>query len=65
MHITKVYIDPSKCVGCGACIIRCPVNAISMMTDWISSVNQEKCITCDRCVQICHRDAPIHIHLPE
>lgn len=54
----KAYIDREKCVGCGACIVNCPVEAITMLPGWVSMVQNEKCIGCGRCVEICHKNAP-------
>lgn len=55
----KAYIDSKKCVGCGACIISCPTQAIVMLSGWISIVQAEKCIGCGKCVEICHKNAPV------
>lgn len=45
-------IDPEACVGCGTCINRCQVHAISE-SDGVSIVNQERCIGCGLCVTGC------------
>lgn len=55
----KAYINPKKCIGCGACIIECPTQAIVMLPRWISEVQAMKCIGCGHCVEICHKKAPI------
>lgn len=55
----KAYIDSEKCVGCGACIINCPAQAIVMLSGWSSTVQAEKCIGCGKCVEICHKNAPV------
>jgi electron transport complex protein RnfB len=48
-------IDPEKCVGCGTCIERCQMHAISSEDD-ISVVNRAKCIGCGLCVTGCEHD---------
>lgn len=48
-------IDPDKCLGCGTCIERCQVHAISEQ-DGVSVVNQERCIGCGLCVTGCPND---------
>jgi Na+-translocating ferredoxin:NAD+ oxidoreductase subunit B len=46
-------IDPSVCVGCGTCVQRCQMHAISANEDGISIVNRVKCIGCGLCVTGC------------
>jgi len=45
-------IDPGKCIGCGTCISRCQMHAISAQ-DEISVVNRDKCIGCGLCASGC------------
>jgi electron transport complex protein RnfB len=45
-------IDPDECLGCGTCIERCHVGAISDQGG-VSVVNREKCIGCGLCVTGC------------
>ena len=53
-----VVIDSKKCVGCGACISACPVQAINMETGWHCFISDDKCIGCGRCISLCHKQAP-------
>ena len=49
--------DSSKCVGCGICALRCPSNAIAMVTDSngfsYPLLNQQLCIDCGTCRSVC------------
>lgn len=45
-------IDSQDCLGCGTCITRCQVHAISDK-DGVSVVDREKCIGCGLCVTGC------------
>jgi len=47
-----VAIEKSKCIGCGACVVECPVEALDLV-DGLVVVNPEKCIDCGKCVGIC------------
>ena len=45
-------INPDECLGCGTCIERCQVHAISDR-DGVSVVGRERCIGCGLCVTGC------------
>ena len=49
--------DKSNCTGCGACLNRCPCDAISMQADsegfLYPIVNDQICIDCGQCVDVC------------
>jgi electron transport complex protein RnfB len=45
-------IDPGECQGCGTCIERCQVHAISDK-DGVSVVDRKRCIGCGLCVTGC------------
>lgn len=46
-----------NCMGCGACLNVCPVNAIKMTFDekgfYLPQVDEEKCIKCGKCLKVC------------
>ncbi|MBE5758146.1 MAG: 4Fe-4S dicluster domain-containing protein [Clostridiales bacterium] len=45
-------IDRETCVGCGACVGTCPVNAISL-NDGKAVIDQDVCVKCGACAQTC------------
>jgi NAD-dependent dihydropyrimidine dehydrogenase PreA subunit len=45
-------IDPDKCQGCGTCVERCQVHAVSLR-EQIAVVDRAKCIGCGLCVTGC------------
>ncbi|MHA2034920.1 MAG: DUF362 domain-containing protein [Promethearchaeota archaeon] len=49
-------IDPELCTGCGTCIERCQINAVSLTND-ISSIDRKKCIGCGNCIDYCPSEA--------
>ena len=58
-HGKKGEIVPNRCKGCGLCIVKCPVGALSFGSDLgvftypVPVVDLEKCIACGNCRQYC------------
>lgn len=46
-----------NCTGCSACVCVCPVDAVTLTPDskgfLYPKVNEEKCITCGKCLAVC------------
>ncbi len=51
------YIDKSKCVGCGTCMEKCPVDAIQGDDNNKAERNAEWCIGCGVCAHFCPENA--------
>ncbi len=47
-----VTIDKDTCIGCGACVGQCPVQALSMVDDK-AVCDAGTCIDCGACVGVC------------
>ena len=50
-------IDPTRCKGCGACVRKCPVGAITGERKQPHKIDPEKCIKCGACAEACKFDA--------
>jgi NADH-quinone oxidoreductase subunit F len=46
-------IDKDKCIGCQACKVRCPTNAIDGQPKKPHTIDQKLCIKCGTCQQTC------------
>ena len=46
-------IDETKCIGCGACLRKCPVDAISGEKKQPHAIDPAKCTKCGACVETC------------
>ena len=51
--LLQYRIDPVKCVGCGACLRACPVNAIAGERKKTHVIDPAKCIRCGQCFAAC------------
>ncbi len=50
-------IIPGKCTGCTLCAIKCPVNCISGEKKGLHTIDQEACIRCGQCYDVCNFEA--------
>jgi ferredoxin len=51
--LTRYYILPDKCQGCGICLRDCPTEAIAGGKRMVHVIDQEKCIKCGTCLDLC------------
>jgi ferredoxin len=56
-------IDSELCNGCGSCVDRCQIKAITLIDDK-SSIDRKRCIGCGNCISICPSEA-ITLHKKE
>jgi len=52
-EIPSYYIQPDQCQACMACARRCPVEAIISAKQEVHVIDQEKCIKCGTCIEVC------------
>jgi NAD-dependent dihydropyrimidine dehydrogenase PreA subunit len=57
---SRYYMRPDRdnCTGCGTCVERCPVGAVTI-EDEHSVVNEDKCIGCGVCTSTCPTDSAV------
>lgn len=58
-----VYVDESRCVGCGLCVGPCPTGAIRMVGN-VAQVEQSLCRECEVCMQACPNGALLSLMEP-
>ena len=52
-QVISYYIDPEQCQACMICARRCPVEAIFGAKNQIHVIDQEICIKCGTCFDVC------------
>ncbi|MFK7746003.1 MAG: NAD-dependent dihydropyrimidine dehydrogenase subunit PreA [Roseobacter sp.] len=61
-HVTKARIDQDLCIKCGRCYAACEDTshqAISMSEDRVFEVQDDECVACNLCVNVCPVEACI------
>jgi len=56
MNTRTMWVDVTRCTGCGACVQVCPVGAIALM-DGKAHIDEELCTGCGICASACPEDA--------
>ena len=46
-----------KCVGDGECVDVCPVEVYELQDGKAVPVNEEECLGCESCIEVCEQDA--------
>ena len=55
--LVRYKIEKDSCIGCGACTLNCPVNAIVGTHGQYHTIDGELCIRCGQCYKVCPKDA--------
>jgi ferredoxin len=55
--LMPAVVNEEKCLGCGKCVERCPIGAISLNEDGLAIVDKEKCEGCLKCAKACPNEA--------
>jgi len=58
-ELIQYSIDPEKCEGCLRCLRTCPTGAISGEKRETHTINQDMCIKCGACYDVCKFNAVI------
>ncbi|MDR0548764.1 MAG: NADH-quinone oxidoreductase subunit NuoF [Deltaproteobacteria bacterium] len=57
--LISYWIDPDRCIGCGACRKKCPVQAIDGSAKKPHTIDVGKCIKCGVCFTACRKTRAI------
>ena len=55
--LVRYEIAEDKCIGCAVCARNCPVNCIAGERKKLHTIDQQQCIKCGRCFEVCRFEA--------
>jgi len=58
---TVIQVDEAKCINCYACITACPVKYCTDGTKEKLLINDDLCIGCGNCIQVCTHNARLPV----
>jgi NADH-quinone oxidoreductase subunit F/NADP-reducing hydrogenase subunit HndC len=59
VDLISYWIDPDRCIGCGACRKKCPVQAIDGTSKKPHTIDVAKCIKCGACLGACRKSRAV------
>lgn len=63
----KTVCELNRCAGCGACVAKCPKNAVRVVDDWKAlnaKIDLERCVECGLCERVCPVANPVEATRP-
>ncbi|HEY8744214.1 MAG TPA: FAD-dependent oxidoreductase, partial [Chloroflexota bacterium] len=64
ISLIHVAINSERCAGCQECVIRCPTEALHMVSgSWVAEADDSRCVGCRQCQRVCPY-ACITVHGP-
>ncbi len=52
-NVTTLSLEPSKCVGCGLCLMVCPQAVLAMRDGKAAIADRDACMECGACANNC------------